>query len=178
MASGAAVYSVPNISVGGTNVGFGAGFAQGDFIQKNYHWRDVLTHVQGAHTLKFGYEGWYGTDIEPFEGPYSTPSFNFQDLTTLIQDQPRNEGNVMYNPVTGLPQLWSWDAVSRTWGVFAMDTWKVKSNLTLRWVFATMIPVTRGLTVPRPCSGTSTLDPGPRWTNRLQMASRSRLTTL
>ena len=131
MASGAAVYSVPNISVGGTNVGFGAGFAQGDFIQKNYHWRDVLTHVQGAHTLKFGYEGWYGTDIEPFEGPYSTPSFNFQDLTTLIQDQPRNEGNVMYNPVTGLPQLWSWDAVSRTWGVFAMDTWKVKSNLTL-----------------------------------------------
>ncbi len=131
LASGAAVYSVPNISVGGTNVGFGAGFAQGDFIQKNYHWRDVLTHVQGAHTLKFGYEGWYGTDIEPFEGPYSTPSFNFQDLTTLIQDQPRNEGNVMYNPVTGLPQLWSWDAVSRTWGVFAMDTWKVKSNLTL-----------------------------------------------
>src|SRR5271154_2188573 len=131
LASGAAVYSVPNISVGGTNVGFGAGFAQGDFIQKNYHWRDVLTHVQGAHTLKFGYEGWYGTDIEPFEGPYSTPNFSFQDLTTLIQDQPRNEGNVMYNPVTGLPQLWSWDAVSRTWGVFAMDTWKVKSNLTL-----------------------------------------------
>jgi hypothetical protein len=131
LASGAAVYSVPNISVGGTNVGFGAGFAQGDFIQKNYHWRDVLTHVQGAHTLKFGYEGWYGTDIEPFEGPYSTPSFNFQDLTTLIQDQPRNEGNVMYNPQTGLPELWSWNAVSRTWGVFAMDTWKVKSNLTL-----------------------------------------------
>ena len=131
LASGAAVYSVPNISVGGTNVGFGAGFAQGDFIQKNYHWRDVLTHVQGAHTLKFGYEGWYGTDIEPFQGPYSTPNFNFQDLTTLIQDQPRNEGNVMYNPQTGLPELWSWDAASRTWGVFAMDTWKVKSNLTL-----------------------------------------------
>ena len=33
------------------------GFAQGDFIQHNYHWRDVLTHIQGAHTLKFGYEG-------------------------------------------------------------------------------------------------------------------------
>ena len=25
---------------------FGVGFAQGDFIQHNYHWRDVLTHVQ------------------------------------------------------------------------------------------------------------------------------------
>src|SRR5580704_4545670 len=131
LASGAQVYTVPNISVTGTSVGFGAGFAQGDFIQKNYHWRDVLTHVQGAHTLKFGYEGWYGEDIEPFQGPYSTPTFNFQDLTTLIQDQPRNESAVMYSPTTGLPVLWSWDAASRTWGAFAEDTWKVKSNLTL-----------------------------------------------
>jgi hypothetical protein len=131
LGSGAQVYTVPNVSVGGTNVGFGAGFAQGDFIQKNYHWRDVLTHVQGAHTLKFGYEGWYGEDIEPFQGPYSTPSFAFQDLTTLIQDQPIHEVGGMYSPVTGDPVLWSWNARSRTWGVFAMDTWKVKSNLTL-----------------------------------------------
>jgi hypothetical protein len=131
LAEGAQTYTVPNITTGGTNVGFGAGFAQGDFIQKNYHWRDVLTHVQGAHTLKFGYEGWYGTDIEPFQGPYSTPSFSFQDLTTLIQDKPIHEVGAMYSPVTGDPVLWSWDAASRTWGVFAMDTWKVKSNLTL-----------------------------------------------
>ena len=122
---------MPNITTGGINVGFGAGFAQGDFIQKNYHWRDVLTHVQGAHTLKFGVEGWYGEDIEPFQGPYSTPSFAFTDLTTLIQDQPIHEVGAMYNPITGSPVLWSWNARSRTWGVFAMDTWKVKSNLTL-----------------------------------------------
>jgi hypothetical protein len=131
LAEGAQTYQVPNITTGGINVGFGAGFAQGDFIQKNYHWRDVLTHVQGAHTLKFGYEGWYGEDIEPFQGPYSTPSFSFQDLTTLIQDEPRNESGVMYNPTTGSPILWSWLAASRTWGGFAQDTWKVKSNLTL-----------------------------------------------
>src|SRR5580658_5840264 len=78
LGSGAQVYTVPNISVGGVNTengeAFGAGFAQGDFIQKNYHWRDVLTHVQGAHTLKFGVEGWYGEDVEPFQGPYSTPT--------------------------------------------------------------------------------------------------------
>src|SRR5271156_2129496 len=131
LASGAQVYTVPNITTGGINVGFGAGFAQGDFIQKNYHWRDVLTRVQGAHTLKFGAEGWYGEDIEPFQGPYSTPSFAFQDLTTLIQDQPIHEVGAMYNPISGSPVLWSWNARSRTWGVFAMDTWKVKSNLTL-----------------------------------------------
>ena len=135
LGSGAQVYTVPNISVGGVNTengeAFGAGFAQGDFIQKNYHWRDVLTQVQGAHTLKFGVEGWYGEDIEPFQGPYSTPTFRFSDLTTLIQDSAINETGAMYSPLTGLPVLWTWDARSRTWGVFAMDTWKVKSNLTL-----------------------------------------------
>jgi hypothetical protein len=51
-------YYVPSISVAGISVdsgqAFGVGFAQGDFIQHNYHWRDVLTHVKGAHTLKFG----------------------------------------------------------------------------------------------------------------------------
>jgi Carboxypeptidase regulatory-like domain/TonB dependent receptor len=140
LGSGAAVYTVPNIMVGGvctqpgcgdSNSTFGAGFAQGDFIQKNYHWRDVLTHVQGAHTLKFGVDGWYGEDVEPFQGPYSTPTFRFSDLTTLIQDSAINETGAMYSPLTGQPVLWSWDARSRTWGAFAMDTWKVKSNLTL-----------------------------------------------
>ena len=135
LGSGAQVYSVPDVGVAGYSAdggqAFGVGFAQGDFIQKNYHWRDVLTHIHGAHTLKFGYEGWYGEDIEPFEGPKSTPSFSFQNLITLVQDQPLNETPSTYDPGTGLPVLWSWDAASTTWGVFAQDTWKVKPNLTL-----------------------------------------------
>ena len=53
-------FTIPGISVTGQSVGYGVGFAQGDFIQHNYHWRDVLTHVRGTHTLRFGYEGWYG----------------------------------------------------------------------------------------------------------------------
>src|ERR1700678_310630 len=47
LASGAQVYTVPKLQVGGINTANGAGFAQGDFIQKNYHWRDVMTRVQG-----------------------------------------------------------------------------------------------------------------------------------
>ena len=73
LGSGAKDYTVPSISVNGINadggMAYGVGFAQGDFIQHNYHWRDVLTHVRGTHTLKFGYEGWYGDDVEPFQGP-------------------------------------------------------------------------------------------------------------
>lgn len=130
-------YTVPAIGVTGISQGYGVGFAQGDFIQHNYHWRDVLTHVRGAHTLKFGYEGWYGDDVEPFQGPWSQPTFNFDNLLTLAQDSPHTEGHVYYNPITGQEQLWSWDAASRTWGLFAEDTWKARRNLTLtlglRW---------------------------------------------
>src|SRR5439155_21483996 len=85
-------FTIPSITVTGLNPGFGVGFAQGDFIQHNYHWRDVLTHVRGAHVMKFGYEGWFGDDVEPFQGPWSQPKFAFDNLLTLAQDAPHTEG--------------------------------------------------------------------------------------
>ena len=124
-------FTIPNIGVTGQNVGFGVGFAQGDFIQHNYHWRDVLTHVRGAHVLKVGYEGWFGDDVEPFQGPWSHPGFSFDNLLKLAQDAPATEGGVMYNPITGQQQLWDWNAASKTWGLFAEDTWKARRNLTV-----------------------------------------------
>ena len=135
LGSGAKDYTVPSISVNGINAdsgqAFGVGFAQGDFIQHNYHWRDVLTHVRGAHTLKFGYEGWYGDDVEPFQGPWSQPKFSFDNLLKLAQDAPTNENGIMYDPATGTQKLWNWDAASRTFGLFVEDTWKARKNLTL-----------------------------------------------
>jgi len=134
LGTGAKDYTVPeiftNINMDGGQA-FGVGFAQGDFIQHNYHWRDVLTHVQGAHALKFGYEGWYGDDVENFEGPWSTPTFNFNNILTMAQDAPTTEGGVFYNPSTGHQQLASWNAASRTFGLFVEDTWKVRKGLTL-----------------------------------------------
>jgi hypothetical protein len=135
LGTGAKDYTVPSISVNGINVdsgqAYGVGFAQGDFIQHNYHWRDVLTHVHGAHVLSVGYEGWYGDDVEPFQGPWSQPKFSFSNLLTLAQDAPTNETGVYYNPLSGQEQLWSWDAASRTYGLFVQDTWKARKNLTL-----------------------------------------------
>jgi len=128
-------FTIPGVTVTGQNVGYGVGFAQGDFIQHNYHWRDVLTHVRGAHVIKVGYEGWYGDDIEPFQGPWSHPGFNFDNLLALAQDAPHTEGGVMYNPITGQQQLWNWNAASKTWGIFAEDTWKAKRNLTVTFGF-------------------------------------------
>ena len=135
LGSGAKDYTVPSISVNGINAdggqAYGVGFAQGDFIQHNWHWRDVLTHVRGTHTLRFGYEGWYGDDVEPFQGPWSQPKFAFDNLLKLAQDAPTNENGIMYNPNTGTQQLWNWDAAARTFGLFVEDTWKARKNLTL-----------------------------------------------
>ncbi|HEY2466547.1 MAG TPA: TonB-dependent receptor [Terracidiphilus sp.] len=135
LGSGAKDYTVPSISVNGINAdggqAYGVGFAQGDFIQHNWHWRDVLTHVRGTHTLKFGYEGWYGDDVEPFQGPWSQPKFAFDNLLKLAQDAPTNENGIMYNLNTGTQQLWNWDAAARTFGLFVEDTWKARKNLTL-----------------------------------------------
>ena len=124
-------FSIPGINVTGQNLGYGLGFSQGDFIQHNYHWRDVLTKIRGAHALKVGYEGWFGDDVEPFQGPWSHPAFSFNNLLALAQDAPASEGGVMYNPITGQQQLWDWNAASKTWGLFVEDTWKARRNLTL-----------------------------------------------
>ena len=127
------LFSVPLINVTGQGQGFGNGFALGDFIQHNYHWRDVLTHIRGSHSLKFGYEGWFGDDVENFQGPHAQPTFQFNNLLDMVQDKPYTETGVAYNPITGKPVLWDWNAASKTMGLFAQDTWKVRPNLTLTY---------------------------------------------
>jgi hypothetical protein len=126
-------FTVPVVNVSGLGVGFGNGFAQGDFIQHSYHWRDVLHHVRGSHSFDFGYEGWYGRDIVYFQGPYSQPNFSFNNIFDLIQDAPHSESSLAYDPLTGLPAPGNYFFVETTGGAFFQDKWKVNRNLTLNY---------------------------------------------
>jgi hypothetical protein len=142
-----AEFKVPDINVGFLTAGsngngaFGEGFAEGDFIQHNYHWRDVLTHIKGNHTMKLGYEGWMGDDVELFSGPHDLPQFNFNNLGDMIATdttkpaavQPYSEGGVAYNPLTGAQEQWNWNAAAITGGVFFEDSWKARKNLTVNY---------------------------------------------
>src|SRR6185437_12777630 len=84
-------FTVPVVSVTGLGTGFGDGFALGDFIQHSYHWRDVLTRIQGNHTLKFGYDGWHGDDVALFAGARGQGNFQFNNILDLVADKPYSE---------------------------------------------------------------------------------------
>jgi hypothetical protein len=127
------LFSVPVVNVTGGGQGFGSGFAQGDFIQHNYHWRDVLTHTFRSHNIKAGYEGLFADDVEIFNGPYDQPTFNFNSLLDLARDNVFTETGIAYNPTTGEKTQYSWDAAGLTNGAFIEDTWKINRKVTLNY---------------------------------------------
>ncbi len=130
-------FQIPYSSVTGIGSTFGIASPNLDFIQHNWHWRDVLTYTHHSHTLRFGYEGWFGDDVERFAAWYDHPEFAFNNLLALVQDNVYTESNVSYNSLTGQHNQWNWDAAGITHGLFAEDTWVARNNLTLtlgvRW---------------------------------------------
>ncbi len=126
-------FTVPVVNVTALGTNFGDGFALGDFIQHSYHWRDVLTYVHGTHVIKAGYEGFHGDDIALFAAAYSQPSFQFNSLIDLINDNPFSEGNLSYDPLTGKPKANNYGYAQTTGGGFVEDTWKVAKTLTINY---------------------------------------------
>ena len=127
------LFTVPIVNVNQLSTGWGDGFADGDYIQHSYHWRDVLTKVVGAHSFKAGFEAWRGDDIALFAGAFDQPNFYFQSMIDLINNNPYSESGLAYNPVSGQPLARNYGYKETTFGLFGEDTWKVNRKLTFNY---------------------------------------------
>ena len=133
IAPSSGLFTVPVVNVNQLGTGWGDGFADGDYIQHSYHWRDVLTKIIGQHTIKVGYEGWHGDDIALFAGAYAQPTLTFSNMIDLINNDPYSEGGLAYNPISGKPAVRNYGYQETTGGVFAEDSWQASSKLTLNY---------------------------------------------
>jgi Carboxypeptidase regulatory-like domain len=127
------VFTVPIVSVNQLGNGFGNGFAQGDYIQHSYHWRDVLTKVVGSHSVKGGFDVWRGDDDVFFQGPDGIPSLQYTNLINFINDDIYSESGLSYNVVTGKPVPYTYGYKKTTLGIFVEDSWKVNRKLTINY---------------------------------------------
>jgi hypothetical protein len=153
--SGLGACSHCEIPVIGTDItGFGAFFAPAEFIQNDFHWRDVLSISRGKHALKMGADIFRDQENDLFNGPYQRPAYFFSDTNVsaganlnnhtdqifdFAQDLPNTEANINYNLQTGALSRQSIGFRSTNFGFFGQDDIKLMSNLSvnagLRWDF-------------------------------------------
>lgn len=126
-------FTVPIVSVNQLGNGFGDGFADGDYIQHSYHWRDVLTKVVGSHSIKAGFDAWRGDDDVFFQGADGIPSLQYNNMIDFINDNIYSESGLSYNVVTGKPVPYTYGYKKTTFGIFAEDSWKVNRKLTVNY---------------------------------------------
>jgi hypothetical protein len=133
---------------------FGQGFAPAQFIQNDFHWRDVLTMTRGRHTLKAGADIFVDQENDLFDGPTQRPGYFFSATDTtpaaglsdhrdsifdFAQDTPRGQFGINYNLQNGDVARQSIGFRTRNYGFFAQDDIKLRPNLSvnagLRWDF-------------------------------------------
>jgi hypothetical protein len=139
---------VPPIGIA-SMTGFGTGFAPAEFLQNDFHWRDVLSFNHGKHAWKAGLEIFRDQENDLFSGPQLRVSYNFiqnsptgavNSLFDFANDAPANESNINFDLRNGGLASQNVGYRSTTYGFFVQDDYKVKSNFSvnagLRWDFS------------------------------------------
>ncbi|MBV9181574.1 MAG: TonB-dependent receptor [Acidobacteria bacterium] len=131
------------------NAGFGNGFSPAEFIQNDYHWRDVLSLTHGRHGLKTGIDIFRDQENDLFTGPQQRVFYNFfqnspaggvDSLFDFANDRVPEEDGINFDLRNGGPAYQNIGLRSTTFGFFAQDDVKIKPNLSvnagLRWDFS------------------------------------------
>ena len=105
--------------------------------QWTYDFNDVLTKIQGKHSIKAGGDL---TRLYYLNNPVyaARPSFGFRNLWDFANDAPYSESG-QFNSATGVPFSNRQDNREDLWGIFLQDDYKIRPNLTinagLRWSY-------------------------------------------
>jgi hypothetical protein len=129
----------PNVNIlGGVN-GFGVEFWHPiQFTQNNFEIKETLTSSRGRHSLRVGAEVRLSIDNSELHH-WVRPNYEFQTPTGVAQstgildfadDEAFSERRGV-DPLTGLPTLAVGEYRGREFALFAQDTWKVRSNVTV-----------------------------------------------
>ena len=129
----------PTIAINGGVSGFGVDFWHPiNFTQNNFEIKDTLTMSRGRHSLRFGAEVRMSIDNSELHH-WERPNYEFQTplgvqqntgILDFADDEAFSERRGV-DPATGQPTLAVGEYRGREFALFAQDTWKVRSNLTL-----------------------------------------------
>jgi Carboxypeptidase regulatory-like domain/TonB dependent receptor len=99
------------------------------FIQKTFHWNDVVTMTRGDHAVKWGGEWRYIQDDSDFA--VKRGGYQFFNIFDFAQDEPRAVTIMGIDPRIGqiTPNVRNFRF--NELGVFLQDDWKIRSNLTV-----------------------------------------------
>lgn len=120
----------PTIGISGLSSGFGVDFWHPiTFTQNNFELRDVVTLTRGTHGFRMGGELRYGSDGATLNH-WRRPNYSFQSILDFIDDEPFSETRAV-DPTTGQPVSAPGTYVTKEWGLFLQDNWKIRPNLTM-----------------------------------------------
>ncbi len=112
-----------NVS-GGPNLSFTGPERQ---VYRNWHWKDVMTHVRGAHTYKWGYEGQFiNFDLIRGNGARSATFTGTRSGNPMADFMLGAFDNVSYGfgAADSFPLLWKHQ-------FFLQDEWKMTPRITM-----------------------------------------------
>ncbi len=123
-----------NPSSGGTmEFGNSTSFGNAGMYQNQWEYGNALNWVKGRHTLSFGFQ-WDRTQLNVINQASASSNLDFSNLGNFLEGNVRT-GNYsdLFDGAGSASRYYR----ANTGGVFANDSWKLRSNLTvtlgLRW---------------------------------------------
>ena len=123
--------SLPNAYPGGLGGGFSSWGPSG-WVHNNWNWHDVLTYVQGAHTIRVGIDVDRQQDLDNFTAGLDRPTFYFANIVDFAVDRPDVQSGPIVDVQAGgtAQSLYSRVLMLQT-APFVQDDWKATKKLTI-----------------------------------------------